>query len=438
MDNSMPDCQLRRLLKFLETLQTNESEIAWRRLSKLSSIVRCRPPPCSGKKGVIFWMDVLCIPVGNENEHLRTSAIARMTPTYNGADNVLMLDSELLETSSHGTPVEEIYARVVKSAWQGRYWTLQEGLLAPKLFVQTHDRAFRTASKRQVLDSQKYACYDHKAIVASICDATYRDAVGHGHSLQNAHIKYRNKQFIRVWNDLLGRSTTKFEDVHCILANLLDFKAAEILRLPPNIRMKAMLCAQEKLPLELICGQSPRIESGVGSDRWVPAYPGGYPIEYWNEWDYDRNSISVSPNEGLWFSSSDTVKVIWLDAGIPRLPRFCVETEGRKKWWIHTHTDHSVPVFNESIDYPTCLILNDKIDCVGSHGYCGSGARLSMARLHDDGSLRIRAEFDYSFSFGLWSWVQTDPAFENVPVVSGRRLQSASILIETGKFLISV
>ena len=388
-------------------------------------------------------MDVLCIPVGNQNKHLRTSAIARMTPTYNGAENVLMLDSDLLETSSHGTPVEEIYARVVKSAWQGRYWTLQEGVLAPKLFVQTHDRAFRTADKRRVLKSEKFACYDHEAIVASVCDATYRDAVGHGpsddHPIRHEILRkeHRNQQFIQVWNDLLGRSTTKFEDVHCILANLLDFKAAEILRLPPNIRMKAILCAQGKLPLDLICGQSPRIESGVGSDRWVPAYPGGYPIEYF-ETRYVNDYMDVIPNEGLSYFPKDRVKVIWLDAGVPRLPRFCVETEGEEKFWIQTHTDHIVPVFNESINYPTCLIMNAHNRDVGSHGYCGSGARLSMARLDDDSIYRIRAEFDCSFSFGLWSWGQADPAFEDIPVVTGRLMPRGFILIETGKFLISV
>ena len=380
-------------------------------------------------------MDVLCIPVGNEDKRLRTSAIARMTPTYSGAENVLMLDSDLLETSSHGTPVEEIYARAVKSAWQGRYWTLQEGLLAPKLFVQTHDRAFRTTGKWRDLVLSKFASYDHAAIVTSIRDATYRDAVGHR---PPSFRSMRDQQFIQVWNDLLGRSTTKFEDVHCILANLLDFKAAEILRLPPNSRMKAMLCAQEKLPLNLICSQSPRIKSDDGSDQWVPAYPGGFPIEWnSNEENRDCEFMRVIANEGLRYSPSEKVEVIWLDAGVPRLPRFCVETEGKKKWWIHTHSDHIVPVANESINYPTCLIMNAHNGGVGSHGYCGLGARLSIARL-DHGIYGIRAKFDCSFAFGLWSWGQTDPAFEDVPMVTGRLLRAQSILIETGKFLVSV
>lgn len=404
-----------------------------------------RRPPCLGRQRVIFWMDVLCIPVGNEDKHLRASAIARMTPTYNGADNVLMLDSDLLETSSHGTPIEEIFSRVVKSAWQGRYWTLQEGLLAPKLFVQTYDRAFRTADKRLVLASRKPASYDHDAIVESVCDATYRDAVGHA-PLSN--IKTRYQQFVQVWNDLLGRSTTKFDDVHCILANLLDFKAEEILRLPPNSRMKAMLCAQDKLPLDLICGQSSRIESDDGSDRWVPAYPGGSPMEWdpyqreysggSHRWDRDSDFMLVKANEGLCYSPSNGIKVIWLDAGVPRWPRFCVETEGEKKWWIHTHTDHIAPVINESIDYPTCLLMYARNRDVRSHGYRGSGARLSMARLDDQSNYEVRAKFDCSFSFGLWFWGQTDPAFEDVPVVTGRLLQARSILIETGKFLVSV
>lgn len=146
----------------------------------------------------------------------------------------------------------------------------------------------------------------------------------------------------------------------------------------------------------------------------------------------------VINNEGLSLSPNDKVKVIWLDAGIPRLPRFCVEIEGEKKWWIQTHTDHIVSVVNESLNYPTCLIMNAHNSDVHSHGYCGLGARLSMARLDDHSYYnKIRAKFDCSLSFGLWSWGQTDPAFEDVPVVSGRRLPRAHILIETGKFLIS-
>ncbi|KAK0511608.1 hypothetical protein JMJ35_006181 [Cladonia borealis] len=402
LDNSIPDCQLRRLFKSLKALHIGKTENSWLHFSKLS-------------------------------------AIARMTPTYNGAVNVLMLDSDLVETSSHGTPIEEISARVVKSAWQGRYWTLQEGLLAPKLFVQTYDRAFCTADRWRMVNSRKSTGYDHKVIVASIRDATDRAAVGHGYSewrVSEEILKKidgdRDRQFIQVWNDLLGRSTTKFEDVHCILANLLDFKAAEILRLPPNSRMKAMLCAQERLPLNLICGQSPRIESDDGSDRWVPAYPGGLPIE-WNSNERDRDSdfVHVTRNKDLIYYPSDRVKIIRLDAGVPRLPRFCVETEGEEKWWIYTHNDHIAPVINESINYSTCLIMNACNGDIRSHGYCGSGARLSMARQDDPSNNRIRAKFDCSFSFGLWSWGQTDPAFEDVPVVTGICLPGHSILIET-------
>ena len=399
-------------------------------------MVRCRRPPCLGKQRVILWMDVLCIPVGRENKHLRTSAIARMTPTYNGADNVLMLDSELLETSSHGTPIEEIFARVVKSAWQGRYWTLQEGLLAPKLFVQTYNKAFCNSDRWWLwtVILRKFACYDHEAVVASVRNVTCRAAVGHDPRFQEPFYD-RDLQFMQVWNDMLGRSTTKFEDVPCILANLLDFKAAEILNLPPHSRMKAMLCAQERLPLNLICGQSPRIVSDNGSDRWVPAYPAGSPIE-WNptESDCDSDFMFVLADRGLLYWPSDRVEVIWLDAGVPRMPRFCVEAEGEKKWWVQAYTDHIVPVADESINYPTCLIMNTGNGDVRSHGYCGSGARLSMARPGDHSIFRIRAKFDCSFSFGLWSWGQSDPNFEGIPVVIGRTLPKEPVLIETGKF----
>lgn len=98
---------------------------------------------------------------------------------------------------------------------------------------------------------------DYGDLVWNIINATHRDLVGRletqGSDInRNLKTSARDIQLIDVWNSLLGRSTTKPEDVHCKVANLLDFSAIEILKFPFEKRMKAMLCAQDRLLVVLI------------------------------------------------------------------------------------------------------------------------------------------------------------------------------------------
>ena len=133
----MPTCQLKRLVTFLGMLTKRQRYVP--------SWIDCRLLSCICKQSVALWMDVMCIPVGDENSRLKSAAIARMMPTYVGAWSVLVLDSDLLTISASDACVEEIFARVVRSAWEGRCWALQQGLLAKNLIIQTADTAFHNA-----------------------------------------------------------------------------------------------------------------------------------------------------------------------------------------------------------------------------------------------------------------------------------------------------
>ena len=82
--------------------------------------------------------------------------------------------------------------------------------------------------------------------------------------------------FVGIWNELTHRSTTKPEDIFAIFANLLDFNAGQIINLPPEKRMKAILWSAEKIPLSLLFNTGPRFDDGESHrDRWVPAKPTG-------------------------------------------------------------------------------------------------------------------------------------------------------------------
>ncbi|OQU96765.1 hypothetical protein CLAIMM_02798 [Cladophialophora immunda] len=86
---------------------------------------------------VYFWIDTLCVPVSNLET--RKKAIRDMRSVYEAASAVLVKDAEL-NAQSRYCPIEELMARVCVSPWCGRLWTLQEGALNDRVFVQTSHR----------------------------------------------------------------------------------------------------------------------------------------------------------------------------------------------------------------------------------------------------------------------------------------------------------
>ncbi|KIX91925.1 uncharacterized protein Z520_12361 [Fonsecaea multimorphosa CBS 102226] len=80
-----------------------------------------------------FWIDTLCIPVNNLE--IRKKAILDMRNVFEAASAVLVKDVEL-NAQSRYCPLEELMARVCVSPWCERLWTLQEGALNDRVFVQ--------------------------------------------------------------------------------------------------------------------------------------------------------------------------------------------------------------------------------------------------------------------------------------------------------------
>ncbi|KAK3687059.1 hypothetical protein LTR37_019221 [Vermiconidia calcicola] len=133
--NALPQCQFKRITQQMETLaQSGETHSRH------------------------FWLDTLCIPVGDANAAVRLKAIDQMALAYASASYVLVLDGSLLQTRKLGTPpidwmdppalgvqpliplhirdtehlleASRILGQILCSPWAGRSWTLQEGALA--------------------------------------------------------------------------------------------------------------------------------------------------------------------------------------------------------------------------------------------------------------------------------------------------------------------
>jgi hypothetical protein len=87
-----------------------------------------------------FWIDTLCVPLGDVYPDDHGLALDRMAETYRYADKVLVLDSSLTEISPD-TSLVEIGMKVRYRPWMGRLWTLFEGRSAHKLFFQLSGKA---------------------------------------------------------------------------------------------------------------------------------------------------------------------------------------------------------------------------------------------------------------------------------------------------------
>lgn len=110
----------------------------------------------------------------------------------------------------------------------GRSWTLQEGALASELWAHYSGRATQHRSF-YTLDLPPYladtAPPEILGLVETLEKSTSLPSVGRGTQDMTDEAAYcvsaRDVQFLEVWNSLIGRSTTKPEDFHCIVAKFV-------------------------------------------------------------------------------------------------------------------------------------------------------------------------------------------------------------------------
>lgn len=338
--NALPECQLthidRCLRQMPRDMESGEFSIGPLSVDWNRQCFRLHPersPP-------LFWMDALCIPVKPEDAHLRIRAINQMASIYAAAVQVLVLDAELQQCTTE-SPASQILARIVCSAWMGRSWTLQEGVLARECVFQFADAAldpihawcldgpryFRSKSpsspQQQISfpppgSASQQAIY--QALYNAFWDALHQDwkssyrrdpparswrtgvggsqasgkvstlppaATGVGpardargldagdHFTMGLDAGMRVKQLVDTWNELAHRSTTMPEDLHVIVANLLDFNADAVMGWGTRTeeRMLAMMLSFEKLPVSLFWNSKGRRWGGGGRNWWVPVEP---------------------------------------------------------------------------------------------------------------------------------------------------------------------
>ena len=376
--NSLPQCQLQRLLERLSSLPGyndpgiyNKQYDSWyitkRYLDKLGSSRKKQKVP-------LFWIDTLCIPVDSQYANLRTRAINMMNLIYASARSVLVLDSELQHLSIKNMRHSEAFVRLVYSSWMGRCWTLQEGGIGLVCHVQFADGVikFEVKNSRYMLEHVSERIYSLRLffVRSSYTRMKYSElglGQASGHEMagrtMNAELELLFKtdvrpgpgfrqterlNFVTVWNQLIARSTTKAEDLYSIFGNLLDFIIYPLAGLPPEERLKAMLWSSSSVPLSLIYNCGPRWRASEDHcERWVPTEPRGSRLTNTPLLRFSED------NQLLKADGLDASRIIILKSQI--LPRYCHVI------LIKEHVTYFVKVLRP---------INDEMTAAGYDGTC--------------------------------------------------------------------
>lgn len=378
--NALPKCQLQRLAARLSAISNAHQS----GLGRLWKWLR-DPSPISP----LIWMDTLCIsPRGDSEDQkfLRKKAIHRMALIYAGAEQVLVLDAELDKLTYEGKPRELIDALISYSRWSGRCWTLEEGALARKCLFQLKDA---------VIEATWDPKFDQQVIMGLLVNAIYflrhmfhiwplrKITLHFAHdflrrelataalrSMQTDidHASHANRRiapgrdlqvekFVRTWNEIGRRSTTRPEDIHPIIANLTDFSAAQIMGLEtPVLRTKTIVHCIGRFPLDILWTPCARPQAKENcADRWIPSTPGPEPLL--------ECAKLMSTGEGLVVdadNNSEHPETIWIPCGMVA-PRFCFRwpQDGKTEFWCVIECviaeDDALP---RSASETACLILS--------------------------------------------------------------------------------
>jgi hypothetical protein len=212
--------------------------------------------------------------------------------------HVLVIEQTVRTLSYHQTGDLELAMLLLTCPWMSRCWTFQEASLARQFSFLLSDevvdprkwmtnfptdrspRYFEWILKRQCLE-----------FINAMPDVMNRAV--------NPINDDKQSMLVSVWNPLSHRSTTQREDLHGLLALMLNLSALEVLQLRKDRRMMAILRSQDKLPLSMLFFPYPDNAPLIRGYEWVPSYPSGTLSEYFGtmRWSTDGATLKFVPSE---------------------------------------------------------------------------------------------------------------------------------------------
>lgn len=211
-------------------------------------------------------MDTLTVP---HTKAERTIAINRMRETYQNADRVLTFVQEFEDVDKDMKPLE-FFVRLACCSWMRRLWTLQEGVLAKKLYFwfKGGPVSFEEMSANYDTDWRKYANVG-SSLVPTLQSwralASYWEQGGKpGIALSEA------EKFPALQTALQYRATSRQKDEAVCVATLLGYDVLPFLKLDSSAaRMKEFWLRLKDVPTGILWMAGNRL-SGEGL-RWAPS-----------------------------------------------------------------------------------------------------------------------------------------------------------------------
>ncbi|KIJ28478.1 hypothetical protein M422DRAFT_215377, partial [Sphaerobolus stellatus SS14] len=255
--SSLPTCQLSRLQGMVDGLFAEahyvDEDYANEKAVEYSSYVQ-----------VGFWIDTLCVPVGNDYVEYRQATIRQMGSIYKAAHCVLVLDSRVFEVPSSADILNKIL-RLYLANWHRRLWTFQEGLFAKSLFFQFSDKALTLDEM-----AEEYTQYYSQAIphlYSSVGDSFTEEFLGL-YKLWAMLGMVKSGNFEWFVQEVGRRTTTKQQDESICLSTLMGLDPGELFKHKGDARMACFYKMVGGFKPQIIFNPFPRLPiRGFG---WAP------------------------------------------------------------------------------------------------------------------------------------------------------------------------
>ena len=282
-DNTMHACQLR-------LLQKRVNELREQHLGDKSLAGRLQP----------FWIDTICVPA--PEGPAKQKGMAMMETVYREATAVLVIDSDMRLVSSAAAPLQ-IAVTIIATMWWTRLWTLQEGVLAKRLYFQLSDVALSADDILQRSQEAHPVPADHPVI--DFHSIAITEVLSEIRDL--AFEKFRRNHREHVFSRLSFRWASRFADEPVCLAILAGHNVERVLRAGPHPhdRQEAFLLMQRNFPKALLFRHHAKRTRLNEPFRWAPdTFLGAFP----NSLDMNTSMHELTrgaPGEGD-FATVDT------------------------------------------------------------------------------------------------------------------------------------
>ncbi|KAI7195351.1 hypothetical protein KC316_g2763 [Hortaea werneckii] len=249
--NALPRCQLNHVFKSVEQLR-QELGLQQRKL--------------------LVWLDTLCCTVSSQKH--RNMCLQQMQQIYRDATAVLVLDAQLAHFSASELDSVEICARLLFSTWMRRLWTLQEGALARRLWVQLANRPVSMGKVQEDVESLYRCRFEHNQLALMLVSGLkrLRNFGGIAKGKKDNDSRHREPSLIDVHMAFRNRSVSVPSDEALCLCTCLAIDQTLVVQAPNDERLaafwSAMRLAGRTVPNSLLFFNGPRhSQEGL---RWAP------------------------------------------------------------------------------------------------------------------------------------------------------------------------